>query len=236
MMVTASWWVVARVADSSQPFSFEPWAALFVLVPAIMLPGCLRMIRLAPQSPLPAAAAMAAIVVLILPGGLHVESAIPPLDTLLVQPRLRVPLDANSPAVDWSTARHRGPCVRSVNDWVMSSGSQAMYELEGLNGPDALQLANYEELFKAQRPESGADGVGSPECQWQTFHAWRHFSTCSTPGFCSPDLTRFPIGFSDVSVMGADLSRPGVAPAPGRAPSSPTASPHTRTRPTYSAE
>ncbi len=116
MMVAASWWVVAQVADSSQPFSFEPWAALFVLVPAIMLPGCLRVIRLAPQSPLPAAAAMAAIAVLILPGGLHVESTIPPLDALLVQPRLRVPLDANSPAVDSVHREAQGPVrLRSVS-------------------------------------------------------------------------------------------------------------------------
>ena len=85
---------------------------------------------------------------MILPGGLHVESGIPALDALLVQPRLRVSLDANSAAVDAVHRETQEPERTLGVDWVMSSGSQAMYKLEGLNGPDALQLANYEELFK----------------------------------------------------------------------------------------
>ena len=59
MMLVASWWLIARVTDLSQPLAFEPWAALFVLVPAIMLPECLRVLRLASPSALSALAATA---------------------------------------------------------------------------------------------------------------------------------------------------------------------------------
>ncbi len=146
MMILASTWLLVRIFLMSQPGGFELWAAVLVLVPAVMLPGILRMVRLAPGV-VAVAATAAAIVVLTLPGGLHAYTGIPQLDTLLVQPRLRVPLDANSPAVDSIHRDEREPARALGVDWIMSSGSQAMYELEGLHGPDALQQANYEELL-----------------------------------------------------------------------------------------
>ena len=148
MMIVASWWLVARVIDLSQPFGFEPWAAGFVLTLSVMLPACLAASRAAHGRGLGIVASAAAVLVLPLAGGLHADSGLPSLDALLMQPRLRVPLDANSPAVE--SVRHAAhePERALGVDWVLSSGSQAMYELEGLNGPDALQLPNYEELFK----------------------------------------------------------------------------------------
>ena len=146
MVILASTWLLTTIVLLS-PRGFELWAAVLVLVPAVMLPGILRMVRLAPGI-VAVAATATVIVVLTLPGGLHAYSGIPQLDALLVQPRLRVPLDANSPAVDSIHRDEREPERALGVDWVMSSGSQALYELEGLHGPDALQQANYEELFK----------------------------------------------------------------------------------------
>jgi hypothetical protein len=146
MMILAGAWLLTRIVLLS-PRGLEPWAAVLVLVPAVMLPGILRMVRLTPGIASVVATA-AAIVVLTLPGGLHAHSGIPQLDALLVQPRLRVPLDANPPAVDSIHRDEREPERALGVDWIMSSGSQALFELEGLHGPDALQQANYEELFK----------------------------------------------------------------------------------------
>ena len=207
MLIVASSWLVARVNDLSQPFGFEPWAAFFVLLPAIMLPQCLRMIHFVPRSARSVAAGATVIIVLVLPGGLHVGSGVPALDALLVQPRLRVPLDANSPAVDSVHRAAQEPARTLGVDWVMSSGSQAMYELEGLNGPDALQLANYEELFRTA-------GV------WRGWGWFTRVPVADVPrlsplldllntGFLLARPDEIPPGFSDVPVVGADRLKAG---------------------------
>ncbi len=94
----------------------------------------------------------------------------------------------------------------------MSSGSQAMYELEGLNGPDALQLTNYEELFQAA-------GV------WRGWGWFTRVPVADVPrlaplldllntGFLLARPDEIPVGFSDVRVMGADRLKAGRRASP----------------------
>jgi hypothetical protein len=149
MLLTAAvaWWMVRRVAELAPRNGFEPWAAFFVLALAAMLPGCVSRLRQGKIQP--AVATAAAIVVLVLPGGLHAGSGNALLDALLLQPRLRVPLDANSPAVDSVHRATREPFRTAGLEFVLFSGTQSLYELEGLGGPDALVVPRYEQLVNA---------------------------------------------------------------------------------------
>ena len=147
LTAVVGWWLVRRVAELASRDGFEPWAAFFVLAVAAMLPGCLS--RLRQDKVMASVAAAAAMVVVLLPGGLHGRSGIAPLDALLEQPRLRVSLDANSPAVDSIHHAATEPTRAVGLEWVLVSGSQALYEVEGLGGPDALVVARYEELVNA---------------------------------------------------------------------------------------
>lgn len=149
MLLTAivAWWMVRRAAELAPRNGFEPWAGFLVLALAAMPPGCVS--RLRHGRVVPVLATAAAIVVVVLPGGLHAGSGIAPLDALLEQPRLRVPLDADSPAVD---AVHRAasePYRTAGVEFVLFSGSQSLYLMEGLGGPDALVVPRYEELVDA---------------------------------------------------------------------------------------
>jgi len=207
LTIVASWWLVVRVIDLSQPYAFELWAALLVLALAVMLPGCLATIRGAPARALPAAAAAAAIVILTLPGGLHGVFGVPPLDALLVQPRLRVPLDANSPAVDSVHREEQEPGRALGVDWVLFSGSQAMYELEGLGGPDALQLANYEELFKTAGVWRGWGWVTRVPASDVARLA--PLLDLLNTGFLLARPDEIPPGFSEVRIVGEDRLKVG---------------------------
>jgi hypothetical protein len=143
------WWLVTRVAYLAPWDGFEPWAALLVLAPATALPCCVaaRQFRRAPVLSL--LASVATVVVVLLPGGLHVKSGLAPLDSLLVQPRLRVPLARTSPAVDAVHGTAADPGRTVGVDWSLFPGSQALYALEGIGGPDALRILAFQELVKA---------------------------------------------------------------------------------------
>ena len=147
LVLATSWWLVSHVARLAPANGFEPWAAGFVAILAAMLPAALA--RIGPTTVLPTAAAVAVIVVLVLPGGLHAQTGSAPLDALLLQPRLRVALDKNSPAVDSMHRAATEPGRAFGTDWTLIAGSQALYEVEGLGGPDALAIAKYDELVNA---------------------------------------------------------------------------------------
>src|SRR5262249_33599221 len=91
-------------------------------------------------------AAIAGVIALLLvPGGLHAETGVTAVDAVLVQPRLRVPLDHTSPAVE--TIHRASAPSRTVGvGFVLFPGSQGLYDLEGIGGPDALAVPAYEEL------------------------------------------------------------------------------------------
>jgi hypothetical protein len=145
----ASWWLLARVSETTVLNSFELWA-LFLLLPiAVALPGCWLAARRESPGLLPLIAAGVAPCVLLLPGGLHVNSHVPGLDKLLIQPRERATLDENSPAVDAMHHASTEPVRTTGLDSTLFPGTQALYELEGIGGADPLEVPAYRELVDA---------------------------------------------------------------------------------------
>ena len=106
-------------------------------------------LRRAPGRVLPTVAALSLGALVLLPGGLHVETGVAAIDHLLTQPRMRVDFTATSPAVD-AVHRVMTEPYRAVGlGIILRAGSQALYGLEGLGGPDALLIPPYEELVDA---------------------------------------------------------------------------------------
>jgi hypothetical protein len=128
---------------------FEPWAAVVALGFAALLPALVANAREAPNRLMPMLAVAAVCGVLAVPGGLHVETGVPALDRVLLQPRFRVHLDQNSPTVDAIHRLAMEPTRVAGLGHVLFSGSQVLYEIEGIGGPDALQLEVYEQLMNA---------------------------------------------------------------------------------------
>jgi hypothetical protein len=156
----AGWLLVARVAAIAPMSRLEPWVAILMLGPAAALPWCIAQARLGRSSMLALVASAAVIAVLLVPGGLHLSSGVPALDRLLVQPRLRAPSEPDPPAVHAVHGISSEP-ERAVGvDWSLVPGNQALYDLEGIGGPDALQVPAYEELVTA----GGISRIGS----WMT--------------------------------------------------------------------
>src|SRR5262249_36022204 len=130
------------------PGGFEPWAALLVLVPAAALPWCLFEAQVSRTPLVPLVASLGVLAVLLLPGGLHMALGVPALDALLMQPRLRTPLEEGSPAVE--TLHRAADPARAVGfDRTLMQGSQALYRVEGIGGADALEVPAYAELIDA---------------------------------------------------------------------------------------
>jgi hypothetical protein len=115
------------------PTDDEAWRAVLLLLPfAAVLPLCMAFWHRSRQ--FVPAVALCVGAVLLLPGGLHVETGVQRIDRLLLQPRLRATLDLSSPAVKavHNSASQPGRAVGL--DWLLHAGSQALYELEGLGG------------------------------------------------------------------------------------------------------
>ena len=148
LVLATSWWLVSHVAELAPANGFEPWAAGFVAILAAMLPALWRASDA--TTVLPTAAAAAAIVVLVLPGRIaRADQASRLLMPCSFSPGCRVALDTNSPAVDSMHRAATEPGRAFGTDWTLIAGSQALYELEGLGGPDALAIAKYDELVNA---------------------------------------------------------------------------------------
>ena len=130
---------------------FEPLALILVTPLGLSIPACLHRIRTVGATLMSCAAAFFASFVLLLPGGLHVDSGIPVVDRLLLQPRLRTVVDQNSPAVDAIHHASHEPSRAIGVDWALFSGSQALYQLEGIGGADPLELPAYRELVDASQ-------------------------------------------------------------------------------------
>jgi hypothetical protein len=149
-------------------------------------------------------AVAAAVVAVLLPGGLHAESTNAGLNALLLQPRPRGLMEQISPAVE--TVRRANEPSRTVGlDDTLWPGTQALYHLEGIGGADPLEVPVYRELV---------DAAG--------IRRWMYWMTNVRAG----DLTRLqplldmlnvgflfaradaaPPGFADVSVSGPDRLR-----------------------------
>ena len=139
------------VQELASDGGFEPLALMLITPLGLSIPACLHRIRTVGATLMSCAAAFFASFVLLLPGGLHVDSGIAVVDRLLLQPRLRTVVDQNSPAVDAIHHASHEPSRAIGVDWALFSGSQALDELEGIGGADPLELPAYRELVDASR-------------------------------------------------------------------------------------
>ena len=81
------------------------------------------------------------------PGGLHLPTGVAALDEILIQPRARADLDEPSPAITAIHARdHSQPFRVAPIELVLFPGTQALWGLEAIGGPDALRLPRIEEV------------------------------------------------------------------------------------------
>jgi hypothetical protein len=125
------------------------WALVFAGVMAALLLLVGRIAARDWPSPMPTIAAGVVALLLVAPDALHVVFNIPVIDAIAMQPTGRADLDLNGAAVDAIHANMSGPARVVGLDATLFAGSQVLYELEGLGGPDPLQLAPYEELINA---------------------------------------------------------------------------------------
>ncbi len=102
--------------------------------------------------------------------GLQLETGVGAVDALLIQPRPRADLDATTPAL---ASLPRGADVEPYRvaplGSVLFAGTQALWHLEGIGGPDALRLPAIESL-------SDAAGVERMEMGW-----WTHLEPSTLP-------------------------------------------------------
>lgn len=127
----------------------EMWALLLSAILATLLVPVTRIAALRWPAPLPILTAALVALLLVAPNGLHAVSGVLRLDDVAVQPRGRARLAVSSPAVNAIRADTRGPTRVVGLHEALFPGSQAFYELEGIGGPDALELPHYEELINA---------------------------------------------------------------------------------------
>jgi hypothetical protein len=197
-------WFVARIAALTPHNGFEPWGALFTLTPAAMLPIVFAAARA--EQVRNALAAALGVVVLVLPGGLHARSGLTSLDAVLVQPRARVALDANSPAVDTMHRLELEPARAFGTEFILTAGSQALYEVEGLGGPDALANRRYDDLINA---------AGMWRSDWLTRVGVHDVPRLSplldmlNAGFLFTVPENIPVGFHEIAVSGRDRLKLG---------------------------
>ena len=148
----AAVWIVRTVASvATDPV--EPWLVALLLISAAGLPLAVLAVRQSRGRVLPVVAAVSLGALTLVPGGFHIETGMPALDRLVGQPRLRVDLEMTSPAVDAVHHVTTEPWRTIGIGNVLFSGSQALFGLEGIGGPDALFVNEYEELVNAARIE-----------------------------------------------------------------------------------
>ncbi len=140
--------VILEAYRLAPPEAFEPLAAVAVLSAAAVLPLALVGARREGFSITRVANTVIALTVMLLAGGLHLETPFSALNVMLFQPRPRVDYTQHSPAVDEIRAVAEPGRTLGV-DFALFPGSAGLYRLEALNGVDALQLPRYERLTDA---------------------------------------------------------------------------------------
>jgi hypothetical protein len=204
LTIASGWWLVSRGSELSLAPAFQPWAVALLLVPAAALPWCVARWKSRQTAVLSPAASVAACAVLVLPGGLHLEFGLPDLDALLIQPRHRVQLVLDSPAVTAVHLAAADPARITGFDAILMPGSQAFYQLEGIGGADALEVPVYRELL---------DASGVRRSSWITSVAAADADRLSplldmlnVGFFLAPSDSNLP-GFNDLPVRRADRLR-----------------------------
>jgi hypothetical protein len=224
----SAWLIWDAVSVATDPLQI--WLIGLLLTSAAALPLCALAVRQAPGRVLPVVGVVSLGALSLLPGGFHIETGMPSLDRLVAQPRPRVDLEMHSPAVD---AVHRAMAepsrVVGVGQ-VLFSGSQALFDLEGIGGPVALYVNDYEELVGAARierpwPGESSEGGGCSS-RHPTWLAWLRSSTCSTSASCWRPSVASRQASPKCRFSRAIGSRSSVGPRRGRARFSWTASRH----------
>ena len=199
------------VAKVSRDDGFEPWAILLMAPIAVALPTVVHAVRKFPRRALPVLSATAAVWALLLPGGLHTESGLIALDELLLQPRPRIDLLARSAAIEAIHADKGGP-VRTVGlDWILHSGSQVFYGLEGIGGPDPLDVPAYRDLLDAAGIRRRM--VWFTEIPFDDVARLSPLLDILNVGYLLARTDAVPRGFIDVPLPGPDRIRLGRRPS-----------------------
>ncbi len=137
---------------------FDQWVRAIVFLVAVCAPFTIASAARYRERTLPKVAVFAMLVVLSGLGGLHLETDRTYLDKWLEQPARRVNLATNSPAIQNAPFGPNPTRVVGLGN-LLFEGTQALYGLEGIGGPDALVLGQYEDLV---------DGTGIPR-DWVWF-------------------------------------------------------------------
>ena len=161
--------------------SSEAWMLLLAAaLGAIFLPVLAIAGRRWP-APLPVMAALVLAAAIVAPNGLHAWTGVEGIDRGLIQPRGRPAYGVDSAALAAMRRDQAGPARTAGFGNLLLPGSQALYRLEGLGGPDALQLAPVEELINA---------AGMPRVWW-----WRPVISPSSLDGLSPLLDLFGVRY-----------------------------------------
>jgi hypothetical protein len=145
-----SWWLYTNVGKYLRPDGFAPGAVLLMAPVAVAIPWCFYARQLNPGRVLPRIALAGALVAVLAPGGLHLESGIPRVDELLMQPRFRAALSQDSPAVEAVRRMTTVEPMRAAGiNWTLVEGSHPFYGLEGIGGADPMEVPVYRSLVDA---------------------------------------------------------------------------------------
>jgi hypothetical protein len=197
----------ANVRAVARDDGFESWAVLLLTPIAMAVPGAIRAAHTHAGRVVPIVAAAGAALALSLPGGLHAETGLIPLDGLLLQPRPRVDLLARSPAIDAVHAAGGAPARVVGLDWVLHSGSQSLYGLEGIGGPDPLDVPAYRALLDAS--DIRRSMVWFTEIPVADAPRFAPLLDVLNVGFLLAREDALPSGFDEVAITGRDRIRLG---------------------------
>ena len=140
-------WGLGGAATLTQ--SVDAWKPLIACGLGILLiPAAAAAARFWPE-PLPVAATVMLLGAIAAPNGLHAWTGVTRLDNGLMQPRARPIYGVDSPSLAALRREQREPSRAIGEGELLLPGSQALYRLEGIGGPDALQPPWVEELIAA---------------------------------------------------------------------------------------
>jgi hypothetical protein len=145
----ASWWLFTDVGRYLRNVGFAPGAVLLMAPVLVAVPWCFYARRASPGRLREHVGAGAALLALLAPGGLHLESGIPSVDELVIQPRPRAAFAGNSPLVDTVHGALDEPVRIAGVNWTFMEGIQSVYGLEGVGGADPLEVTSYKRLVDA---------------------------------------------------------------------------------------
>ncbi|MDH4064040.1 MAG: hypothetical protein OEW19_06545 [Acidobacteriota bacterium] len=122
---------------------------LVALAAALALPWIAGAWLASAQTRLAGASLLVLVVVILAPGGLHLDTGVPQLDRQLMQPRPRADVDEPSASIRLARAASAEPFRAIGLGNVFFAGTQALYGIEGIIGADAIELPYLRELATA---------------------------------------------------------------------------------------